>query len=182
MPQQYADMFVGNDRRPPPPGQADELTTLREFLRWQRRTLELKCEGLSAAQLAARPLAPSLISLIGLVRHLADVERGWFRRGLAGQDAPDRYGTDDEPDRDFTGATADPEAIEEAWAAWRDEVAFTDRFLAGASYPQPSVPNHFSDRDPLSLRWVLVHLIEEYARHNGHADILREQLDGRVGQ
>jgi uncharacterized damage-inducible protein DinB len=176
--QRYADMFVdlGTDPRTDPPGTGDERATLLGFLAWQRGTLELKCAGLTPEQLARRPLEPSLLSLLGLVRHVTDVERGWIRDGLAGHDAAPLYPG---PDADFTGAVADPAVVERAWEAWRAEAAFTDSFAADASW-EVSVPD--SHRGPLGLRWVLVHLIEEYARHNGHADVLRERIDGRVGQ
>jgi uncharacterized damage-inducible protein DinB len=175
-------MFVDLDAdpRPEPPPMAGERATLLGFLGWQRATLELKCAGLSAGDLARRAVPPSTMSLLGLVRHMADVERNWFRRFLAGLDEPFRY--DMANDGDFEGAVADPETVAEAWRAWREEVEFADRFVAGA--PDLDLPSIRVDRQgtPRSLRWVLVHLIEEYARHNGHADLLREQIDGRVGQ
>lgn len=156
----------------------DERATLVEFLRGQRLTLQLKCEGLDAAQLARRAVEPSTMSLLGLVRHMAEVERGWFRRRFAGQDLPKRYQSDTEPDGDFDGAVADQAVVDEAWAAWRDEVAFAERFTRDTDLD-------FVGRDgaePISLRELLVHMIEEYARHNGHADLLRERIDGRIGQ
>jgi uncharacterized damage-inducible protein DinB len=176
--ERFADMFVdvGADPRADPPGTGDERSTLLGFLAWQRGTLELKCAGLTPEQLARRSLEPSIMSLLGLVRHVADVERGWFRRGLAKQPVPALHPA---PDEDFTGAVADPVVVDRAWEAWRAEAAFTDSFAAEAPW-EVSVPD--ADRGPLSLRWVLVHIIEEYARHNGHADILRERIDGRVGQ
>jgi uncharacterized damage-inducible protein DinB len=179
----FADMFVDldQDRRVDPAGQADEASTLHGFLRWQRETLELKCAGLDPEQLARRAVPPSTLSLLGLVRHLADVERGWFRRGLAGEDAPPLYASRAEPDGDFNGAVADPEIIAEGWASWRNEVDYADRLVA-ATPDLLSVSVDDADRGPLSLRWVLVHMIEEYARHNGHADLLRQLIDGRVGQ
>ncbi|GAA0917191.1 DinB family protein [Virgisporangium ochraceum] len=174
----YADMFVDltEDPRADPPGSGDERATLLGFLAWQRRTLELKCAGLTPERLARRSLEPSMMSLLGLVRHLADVERGWIRRGLAKHDAPRLFPGADE---DFTGAVADPAVVDHAWEVWRAEAAFTDSFAREAPM-DVSLPD--ADRGPLSLRWVLVHLVEEYARHNGHADILRERIDGRVGQ
>jgi uncharacterized damage-inducible protein DinB len=179
----FADMFVDldQDRRTEPPGQADETATLLGFLRWQRETLELKCAGLDPDQLARRPLPPSNLSLLGLVRHLADVERGWFRRDLAREDAPRRFSSRDDPDGDFDGAAADPDAVVQAWTAWREEVAYADQFVATA-HDLMAVSVDDPDRGPLSLRWVLVHMIEEYARHLGHADLLRQLIDGRVGQ
>jgi hypothetical protein len=179
----FADMFVDldQDTRVDPAGDGDESTTLQGFLRWQRETLELKCAGLDPEQLARRAVPPSTLSLLGLVRHLADVERSWFRRGLAGEDAPRLFATRADPDGDFNGAVADPEVVAQAWAAWRGEVEYADRFVA-ATPDLLSVSVADPDRGPLSLRWVLVHMIEEYARHVGHADLLRQLIDGRVGQ
>jgi uncharacterized damage-inducible protein DinB len=179
----FADMFVDldQDTRVDPAGDGDEASTLQGFLRWQRETLELKCAGLDPEQLARRAVPPSTLSLLGLVRHLADVERSWFRRGLAGGDAPPLFATRADPDGDFNGAVADPEVVAQAWAAWRGEVEYADRFVA-ATPDLLSVSVADPDRGPLSLRWVLVHMIEEYARHIGHADLLRQLIDGRVGQ
>jgi uncharacterized damage-inducible protein DinB len=177
-----ADMFIDLEDDPREGGQTvgDERATLADFLRCQRLTLELKCSGLDAAALARRPVEPSTLSLLGLVRHMADVERGWFRRVMAGQDAPRRYSSEADPDGDFDGAVPDPQVVAEAWKAWREEVAFTDRFVAEA--PHLDVLGQTRDQGPVSLREVLVHMVEEYARHNGHADLLRERIDGRVGQ
>ncbi len=108
------------------------------------------------------------------------MERKWFRRVLAGQDAPPHYYSDTDPDGDFDGAVPDPEVVAEAWDTWRAEVAFTDRFVAEA--PDLDVLGNDPWQGPVSLREVLVHMVEEYARHNGHADLLRERIDGRVGQ
>jgi uncharacterized damage-inducible protein DinB len=179
----FVDMFVDldQDARVDPAGDGDESSTLQGFLRWQRETLELKCAGLDPEQLARRAVPPSTLSLLGLVRHLADVERSWFRRGLAGEDAPPLFATRADPDGDFNGAVADPEVVARAWAAWRSDVEYADRFVA-ATPDLLSVSVADPDRGPLSLRWVLVHMIEEYARHVGHADLLRQLIDGRVGQ
>jgi uncharacterized damage-inducible protein DinB len=170
----WSDMFVHPDEDPRTDGGfKGERATLAGFLSDQRLTLELKCAGLDAEAMARRSVPPSTLSLLGLVRHMAEVERGWFRRRLAGQDAPKRYG---DGDADFDGAVPDPEVVAEAWAAWRAEVAFAERFVAEA-------PNlDLTGPDGTVLREVLVHMIEEYARHNGHADLLRERIDGRVGQ
>ena len=183
MASRFADMFVdlAQDPRVDPAGRGGEATTLQGFLRWQRETLELKCAGLSPEQLARRSVPPSTLSLLGLVRHLADVERSWFRRGLAGEDARPLFATREDPDGDFNGAVADPEVVARAWSAWRGEVEYADRFVA-ATPDLLSVSVEDPDRGPLSLRWVLVHMIEEYARHIGHADLLRQLIDGRVGQ
>jgi uncharacterized damage-inducible protein DinB len=173
----WSDMFVHPDDDPRTDGGFQgERATLVGYLRDQRLTLELKCSGLEAADLARRSVPPSNLSLLGLVRHLAEVERSWFRRRLAGQDAPPHYRSDTNPNGDFDGAVPDPQVVAEAWATRRAEVAFADRFVAEA--PDLEVVGKEGD----VLREVLVHLIEEYARHNGHADFLRERIDGRVGQ
>ena len=174
-------MFVDPEADPRERGTSlgDERETLIEFLRGQRLTMQLKCEGLDAEQLASRPIDPSTLSLLGLVRHLAEVERKWFRQRFAGLDVPNRYQSEAEPDGDFDGAVADQAVVDEAWAAWRDEVGFAEQFARDTAL-------NFVGRDgagePVSLRELLVHMIEEYARHNGHADLLRERIDGRVGQ
>jgi hypothetical protein len=177
-----ADMFIDadSDPREDVPHQGDERGTLVGFLRWQRRTLELKCAGLDAADLARCAVEPSTMSLLGVVRHMAEVERGWFRRVLAGQDAPPHFYCGTDPDGDFDGAVPDPEVVAQAWQVWRAEVAFTDGFVAEA--PDLDVTGNHHQRGSFSLRWVLVHMVEEYARHNGHADLLRERIDGRLGQ
>jgi hypothetical protein len=133
-PSRRADMFVDpeNDPREDGPTLGDERATLVQFLRCHRATLELKCSGLDAADLARRSVEPSTLSLLGLVRHMADVERGWFRRVMAGGDAPPHFYSKSEPDGDFDGAVPDPELVAEAWDTWRAEVAFTDRFVAVA--------------------------------------------------
>ena len=180
-PKHRADLLLdpGSGPREGGPRLGDERTTLTEFLRCQRLTLQLKCDGLGAGQLARPAVEPSTLSLLGLVRHMAEVERGWFRRRLAGLDVPKRYQTEADPDADFTRAVADPAVVEEARAAWREEIAFAGKFTRDHDLG-------FADRDsegePVSLRELLVHMIEEYARHNGHADLLRERIDGRVGQ
>jgi len=173
-------VVVSTEPRSDPPYQGDELAVLTGFLRFQRDTLELKCAGLDAVDLARRSVDPSTLSLLGLVRHMAEVERSWFRRVMAGQDAPPHFYSDTDPDGDFDGAVPDPELVAEAWATWRDEVSFAERFVAEA--PDLDVTGTDPWRGAMSLRWVLVHMVEEYARHNGHADLLRERIDGTVGQ
>ncbi|MCW2752857.1 MAG: hypothetical protein JWQ32_268 [Marmoricola sp.] len=160
-------------------GEDDEKQNLVEYIRYQRQTLELKCSDLGPEQLARRSVPPSTMSLLGLVRHMADVEHSWFRRTLAGLDEPRIYRTDDEPDADFDGAVADQAVVDEAWARLREEQAFADAFIEG-SEDLAKVTEY--PRGRVSLREVLVHIIEEYARHNGHADLLRECIDGRVGE
>jgi len=175
-----AELFGGDDD-PRFTGRTtgDERALLLDLLGAQRATLEVKCAGLDADALARRSVPPSTLSLLGLVRHLADVERRWFRQVLAGADAPARFSSDAAPDGDFDGAVADPEVVARAWDAWRAEVAFADRFIRDAA--GLDVVGADAWRGAVSLRWVLVHLVEEYARHNGHADLLRERIDGAVG-
>ncbi|MFF9426383.1 DinB family protein [Streptomyces sp. NPDC014746] len=160
------------------PATGPERPLLAGFLADQRATLELKCAGLEE-ELALRSAEPSTLSLLGLVRHLADVERHWFREVLAGEDVRPLFSSSDSPDGDFEDATAGPRAVEEAWEAWRAAVAHSDRFTAEA--PDLDVTGEDEWRGRVSLRWVLVHMIEEYARHNGHADLLRERIDGTRG-
>lgn len=179
-PSRRADMFVdpGDDPRENGPSLGDERATLIEYLRCQRLTLELKCSGLGAAEMARRSVQPSTMSLLGLVRHMAEIERMWFRRTMAGQHAPPIFRSGPEPDGDFDGAVPDPGGVAEAWSTWRAEVAFTDRFVAET----PDLDVTDPGAGEVSLREVLMHMVEEYARHNGHADLLRERIDERVGQ
>ena len=164
----------------------DERTTLSETLRCQRLTLEMKCAGLDAEAMARRAIEPSTMSLLGLVRHLAEVERATFRRLMAGEHAPRLFCSDTDRDGDFDGAVADPAVVEDAWAAWRAEVEFAGQFVAGAVSlditADDTLNQHGSGGGLTSLREVLVGMIEEYARHLGHVDLLRERIDGRVGQ
>jgi uncharacterized damage-inducible protein DinB len=180
-PQHRATLFIDptDDPRDGGPRLGGERATLTEFLRTQRLTLQLKCEGLDAGQLARRSAEPSTLSLLGLVRHMADVERNWFRNRFAGLDAGKRYHTEADPDGDFNGAAADPAVVAEAWAAWREEVEFAEKFVQDHDF---DFVGQDREGEPVSLRELLVHMIEEYARHNGHADLLRERIDGRIGQ
>ena len=157
-----------------------ERATLAEYLRAYRLTLEMKCANLDAGQLARQSVPPSTMSLLGLIRHMADVERNWFRRVMAGQDAPPLYWSDEAADADWAGAVADPAVVAEAWQSWRDEVGFAERFVADAD--DLGLRGTMRDGSSVALREVIVHMIEEYARHAGHADLLRERIDGRVGQ
>ena len=157
-----------------------ERANVLDYLRGYRLTMEMKCADLDPGQLACRSVPPSTMSLLGLVRHMADVERYWFRRVMAGEDAPALYWSDEVPDADWNGAVADPEVVAEAWRSWRDEVAFAEAFVAGAD--DLGLRGTMRDGKTVALRDVLVHMIEEYARHCGHADLLRERIDGRVGQ
>jgi uncharacterized damage-inducible protein DinB len=157
----------------------DERSTLNEYLRAYRLTLEMKCADLGAEQLARRSVPPSTMSLLGLIRHMAEVERSWFRRVMAGQDAPKLYSTGSDRDGDWDGAVGEPHLVAQAWQAWREEVAFAEQFTEANDL---DFVGHMADGQTLQLRELLVHMIEEYARHCGHADLLRERIDGRVGQ
>jgi uncharacterized damage-inducible protein DinB len=183
----YPDMWVDPDDDPRETGAApvDERGMLLEYLRYYRATLEMKCAGLDAEQMARRSAPPSTMSLLGLIRHLADGERH-FRRVMAGEDTPWLYRTDDDRDGDWNGAVADPAVVADAWRQWRTEVELTDRFLAGVTDLDAVNAGH-SDLGPEpggqhQLRDLVMAQITEYARHCGHADLLRERVDGRVGQ
>jgi uncharacterized damage-inducible protein DinB len=181
--QHRADLFVDpvTDPRRQGPSLGDEKANLQDYLRFHRLTLELKCADLDAEQLARRSVPPSTMSLLGLVRHMAHVERVWFKIRCAQQDVPRLYQTEEDPDGDFNGAAADPAVVEDAWARWREEVAFAEQYVEECADLSTTFTNP-RDGSLFSMRELLVHMIEEYARHNGHADLLRECVDGRVGQ
>jgi uncharacterized damage-inducible protein DinB len=165
--------------RPVPPQTGDERATLAGFLDFHRATLEWKCTGLTPDQLARRATAPSTMSLLGLVRHLAEVERAWFDRVDTGVRRPPIFFSDDEPNRDFDGAVADQMVVDEAFATWRTSI---DESRTVAARTELDATFEHPRQGPTSLRWVLNHMIEEYARHNGHADLLREAIDGQTGE
>ena len=157
---------------------ADERTALREWLEYQRATLLVKCDGLDAAGLAARPVPSSVLSLHGLVRHMADVERNWFRRWMEGVPADPLFYDEAHPDGDFE--QADGATWEADLEVWRAEVEHAQGVEAGvASLDQ--VCRRPDREQAIDARWIMVHMIEEYARHNGHADLIREMVDGTVG-
>ncbi len=173
----YPDMWVDPDDDPrntdgvSPDG---ELATLLDYLSDYRTTLLMKCEGLDAGQLALRSVPPSTMSLLGLLRHLAEVERDWRNWISAEERQPKLYGA---RDADFDGAVAEQVVVDAAYADLAREQAATDAVLA--EYPD------LGERlgaDGIAVRELMVHRIEEYARHCGHADLLRECVDGRVGQ
>lgn len=159
-----------------------EKETLANYLRHYRLTLVMKCDGLDAEQMARRSVPPSTMSLLGLVRHMAQVENGWFERVLKQQpDVPQIYDTPEDSDADFNGAVADPAVVDEAWATWRERAASADAWLD--ALPEADLATTVPHRgEQVPVRDILVHMIEEYARHLGHADLLREAIDGRVGQ
>ncbi|MFP8883072.1 DinB family protein [Streptomyces mangrovi] len=174
-------MATTPDGRTVPPARADERTTLEGWLDFHRETLALKCSGLDDRGLRTAPLEPSRMTLLGLVQHLAEIERNWFQRVFAGLDVPPVHA---DAGRDGFGLVPE-RGIDEALAAWRAEVARGRELTAGASL---EATGRLSEQEAahlgsekVSLRWILVHLIEEYARHNGHADLLRERIDGTTG-
>ncbi|MGA4844011.1 DinB family protein [Streptomyces sp. G45] len=173
----YPDMWTDPDDDPrdsdgvSPDG---ELPTLQDFLRNYRITLLMKCEGLDPEQLARRSVPPSTMSLLGLVRHLAEVERDWRNWITDGEPLPKLYGA---RDADFHGAVADQAVVDAAYADLAREQAALDAALA----EHPDLGERVG-KDGIAIRELIVHMIEEYARHCGHADLLRECVDGRVGQ
>ncbi len=173
----YPDMWAdpGEDPRSSDGVSPDgELATLQDYLRNYRLTLEMKCQGLDPGRLARRSVPPSTMSLLGLLRHLAEVERDWRNWIVPGDPAPRLYGAGDAA---FEGAVAEQALAEGAFADLAREQAATDAVLAG--YPDLGTR---AGRDGIAVRELWVHRIEEYARHCGHADLLRECIDGRVGQ
>ncbi len=164
----------------------DERLMLVEALRCLRLTVEVKCAGLDAQAMAQRAVPPSTLSLLGIVRHLAEVERGTFRRTFAGQDVARLYTSPADRDGDFDGAAADPRIVAEAWDTWRTEVDVATGLVAAAPDLDVTVGDpgneHGSGGGAISLRELLLGMVEEYARHLGQADLLRECIDGRLGQ
>jgi uncharacterized damage-inducible protein DinB len=160
-----------------PPLVAGEREMLRDFLDYHRGTLALKCDGLSDEDLRRRSMPPSALSLLGLVRHMAEVERQWFRRVINGEDIPLVWSADGDFQAayDASGATR-----AEAFGAWEAEVEESRRIERQA--PSLDLTAHYPRwGGDVSLRLVMLHVIHEYARHNGHADLLREGIDGTVG-
>ena len=160
-----------------PPLVAAERAMLDAWLDYHRDTLALKCDGLDGGQLRQRAVPPSSLSLLGLVRHMGEVERSWFRRVLGGEQAPPRYYSDENRDGDFDDVAAAD--VAEAFGYWRDECAHARERVAAA--PSLDVTGTRRPGERFSLRWIMVHMIEEYARHNGHADLIRERIDGVTG-
>ncbi|MFH8405635.1 DinB family protein [Streptomyces sp. NPDC018019] len=156
---------------------ADERAMLQGWLDRHRDTLLGKCAGLTPEQLVRPSAEPSNLTLLGLVRHMADVERSWFRQRVAGQKIGDLYFTEDRPDADFE--VLDTAQAEAAFAALRAEIDAADQAVAHRGLDDTFT---MADGRTISLRWVYVHMIEEYARHNGHADLLRERIDGATGE
>ncbi|MFE4056580.1 DinB family protein [Streptomyces sp. NPDC059096] len=163
--------------RPLPSATAGEREMLRGYLDFHRATLALKTEGLSDEELRRCATPPSTLSLLGLVRHMAEVERAWFRRVIDGEDIPLVWSAEGDFQVAYDARTA---TREEAFAAWRTEVEHARRIEAAAGSLDLTVYAERAGQE-VSLRMVMLHLIHEYARHNGHADLLREAVDGTVG-
>jgi uncharacterized damage-inducible protein DinB len=153
----------------------DDRPMLEAYLAWQRAVLLDRCAGLTGEQLARRPLPPSNLSLLGLLRHLAKVERIWFRLRFAAQPVEPMYPLELGKDHDFEHL--DPARAAEDHARLVTEIELCDAAVADASFEDTTEVHG----EPFSLRMIYVHLIGEYARHNGHADLLRELVDGRTG-
>lgn len=173
----YPDMWTDPDDDPRNSGGVSpdgELATLHDYLHHYRLTVRMKCEGLDAEQLARRSVPPSTMSLLGIVRHLAEAERDWRNWITPGEQLPKLHGR---RDADFDGAVAEQSAVEAAYADLDREQAATDTLLA----EHPDLGERLGSVG-IAVRELLVHRIEEYARHCGHADLLRECVDGRVGQ
>ena len=171
--------------RPEPPTAADELGTLLGFLDYQRATLAWKCSGVDAAGLRAT-VAASTMTLGGLLKHMALVEDSWFSRSLHGRDRePPWADVDWDADPDWEWHSAANDTPEQLLALWQDAVSRSRTRVADAlsagGLDQPA-KRTWPDGTAPSLRWILCHMIEEYARHNGHADLLRESVDGSTGE
>lgn len=167
-------------QRTEPAQNADERPMLESYLDYHRQTLAWKCEGLSDAQLRTASIPPSQLSLMGLVRHMAEVERGWFRKVLVGDDPGPICYSEADPDGEFHLTEQDTWA--EAYAVWQAEIEVARQNAAGFALDELSQGKSRSTDEPFSRRWIYTHMIEEYARHNGHADLLRECIDGATGE
>jgi hypothetical protein len=154
-----------------------ERQMLETWLDFHRETLLGNCSGLTAGQLAQRAAPPSSLSLLGLIRHMAEVERDWFRRRVAGEDVAYLYSSEADPDGEFDHVgTAD---AEQDFATYLREIDLPRQAAAGLELDETFFHSH--RRAEMSVRWVYIHMSEEYARHNGHADLLRERIDGATG-
>jgi hypothetical protein len=170
----------GEDPRDYSPARGEQPNLLA-YLRNYRKTFELKCAGLDAEQLASRSVPPSTLSLLGLVRHLAGMEHHWVMHVLQGLDVPGLYDDPEDRDHDFNGAVADLAVVDEAWATWHRVGQEADAWYALDTDWDRLIDNPRDD-EQYEVRDIMLHLVEEYARHVGHADLLRECIDGRTGQ
>jgi len=173
------DWPADRPRRVEPNRITDEKTALDEWVDFHRATLLLKCEGLSSEQLKTRSAEPSALTLLGLIRHMSDVERGWFRQHAAREDVEFHYCTDEDPDADLLDIDAADASAD--LAHFVEECRRSREATANLSLDEV-VPSrgHHPERTR-NVRWIYLHMIEEYARHNGHADLIRERIDGVTG-
>lgn len=161
-----------------PPLHADERTTLASWLEFFRSTLMMKCDGLTDEQLRTAAVSPSPLTLLGLVQHMAEVERNWFRRVLLGEPAAPIYDQDAATNGHDSGFDlANDATFDTARATWETEVAHARDNCTTRALDDTSP---FMDGD-VTLRWIYTHMIAEYARHAGHADLIRERIDGTTG-
>ena len=181
-----AEAMVDESGRPEPPYAGGEIATLLGFLDYQRATLERKCRGLNDEQLRVA-LRPSSMTLGGLLKHLACVEDSWFTDVVAGEPLPEPWASVDfEADSEWDWRTAASDSGEYLRALWTERVSRSRAVVQaqlsrGEEAALSETHAAWGRQDPVSLRWVLVHMIEEYARHNGHADLMRESIDGQTG-
>ena len=169
------------DTRPRPPYAGNERETLLGFLDWHRATFRIKAGGLDDAQLN-QTLPPSRMTLGGMVKHLAFVEDWWFGFNLTGAQAEPWASVDWEADEDWDWHSASDDTAEELWRLYETEVARAGETVRDSDLDRLSERTHPRTGERISLRWIVVHMIEEYARHNGHADLIRESIDGATGQ
>ncbi|MEU1528720.1 DinB family protein [Streptomyces fagopyri] len=164
--------------RPMPPLDADERTALESWLDFYRTTLVMKCEGLSEEQVRRTSVTPSPLTLLGLVQHMAEVERNWFRRVLTGEEVAPIYDPRADPHASDGGFDL-TESVSFATAreVWEAEIAHARANCVARALDRTSP---FMGGD-VTLRWIYLHMIAEYARHNGHADLIRERIDGTTG-
>ncbi|KOG88803.1 DinB family protein [Streptomyces varsoviensis] len=168
---------MNDHQRTEPSRTADERASLTGFLRYQRETLAMKCAGLTPEQLKRRAVPPSGLSLLGLVRHTAEVERSWFQVIWNGEDARGYWpGKVNGTFAEFDVDSADPD---EAFEIWRAACERSEEIVEATDSLDATV--RWRD-EVFTLRYILTHMIEEYARHNGHADLLRELIDGTTGE
>ncbi|HEV8558852.1 MAG TPA: DinB family protein [Actinophytocola sp.] len=173
----YSPLWA-TEERPKPPFVGTERDLLIDYLEFYRRTVELKCAGVAKEKLSEQTMPPSTMTLHGLVRHLAGVERWWFHRQFAGEDVDLLYYSDDDPDQDFGDLSGD---FDDALATWRAQCAHSREIVARTgSLDATGIRERTGE--PVSLRRILLLMITEYARHSGHADFLREGIDGATGE